>query len=446
MTPGEGRRPEWTCRCGQIRILRFPRCPRLDSSSRCSAPRRSHSRRSSRRAGPRPTETPSGSGFLAPSWRLRSSAPSWGSRSGGARRFVVAAGLLAPVSAARRGGSARGRPGPVGTAARGAGARRARVRCGGRGPARRRPAVPAARLRRARCGRRPQPRAGGTRGRRAALPDGRRQPAPRRRSRPRARLRRGPLRRLSRRAARAALPCAREGRRDLLASRGRPVDPDPAGVGHRGIRRCHGVHGAPGRSPRARGAGVGERSDRQPEARRGGRLARGAHAAAHPLRRPGVHRGTGRPGALGRPAPRAAGGVRGARRRRRRLRRRGDVLAQRALRAARRRRRRPRALAAPARARAPRRARSVHRVRRGAAALPPGPLRLLGPAPRLRAESGVRALDARRGAAGPAAGPGVRAAGVRAGAGAGAPGIRAPVSARPGPGASRPLRPSPRSC
>ena len=122
------------------------------------------------------------------------------------------------------------------------------------------------------------------------------------------------------------------------------------------LARIHGrdrVHGAPRRSRRARGAGVGGRADRQ---RRGSAEAAGWLAVLSP---PLIHYAglvfTEVPAALAlslglRLARRDA--ARGARGHRDRLRRGGDGLAQRALRAARRRGRRPRALAAPSRARA----------------------------------------------------------------------------------------------
>ena len=83
--------------------------------------------------------------------------------------------------------------------------------------------------------------------------------------------------------------------------------------------------------------------------------------------------------------------ARAGRRRRRRPRGGGPAVAERALRAARRPRGRARALAAPARARRSGRLAPAVVVRGGPARLPPGPLRLLGPAPRLRPPPRVRA-------------------------------------------------------
>ena len=111
---------------------------------------------------------------------------------------------------------------------------------------------------------------------------------------------------LPRRAARAALPRAGEGRGDLLAPRGRPVGPDPPRVGPGGLRGRHRLHGAPRGARRARGARVGARADRPRRAGRRGRLGVRALPAARPLRRPRVHGGAGGARPVVRPAARAA--------------------------------------------------------------------------------------------------------------------------------------------
>ncbi len=207
-------------------------------------------------------------------------------------------------TAARRGPPARRGAGALGAAVGGARARGRCARRGGSGRAGEARVVPAAGLRAPRGRGRPQPRRGGSAGRRAALPDGRGQPAPRLRRVARARLRRGPLRRVPRRAARAALPRPRPGRRDLLAARGGPLDPDPAGVGPRRLRGGHGLHGARRRARRARGARVGPRAHGSRRSRGRRRLAGRPHAAARSLRGARVHRGAGGTRAVAGAAPR----------------------------------------------------------------------------------------------------------------------------------------------
>ena len=141
-------------------------------------------------------------------------------------------------------GSLRAAPGRLGTGGRGDGGRRLGV-AAATGP------LPSAGLRRSRRGSGAHARAGRAGGRRAALPHGRREPPPRRGPLARPRLRRGPVHALPRRPARAPLPGAGQRRVDLLPPRRRPVGPDPPRVGPCRVRRCHGLHGAPGgaRSP-----------------------------------------------------------------------------------------------------------------------------------------------------------------------------------------------------
>ena len=177
-----------------------------------------------------------------------------------------------------------------------------------------------------------------------------------------------------------------------------------------GLRGRHRLHGAPGGARRARGARVGARADRPRRAGRCGRLGVRAVPAPRPLRRPRVHGGAGGARPVVRSPARAAAGPRARRRRGRRPRGGRPAVAQRPLRAARRPGGRARPVAAPARARRSRGPRAGRRVRGRAAGLPPGALRLLGPAARLRAPPGARALDTRRGPSRTAARPGVRPA------------------------------------
>ena len=127
-------------------------------------------------------------------------------------------------------------------------------------------------------------------------------------------------------------------------------------------------------------------------------------------------------------------GPRSGRRRGRRPRGGRPAVAERPLRAARRPGGRARPVAAPAGARRSRGPRAGRRVRGGAAGLPPGALRLLGPAARLRAPPGARALDTRGGPSRAAARPGVRPARVRPRPRARAAGLRVSLAARSTPG------------
>ena len=179
---------------------------------------------------------------------------------------------------------------------------------------------------------------------------------------------------------------------------------------------------------------MGARADRPRRARRRGRLGVRAVPASRPLRRPRVHGSAGGARPLVRPPAGAARGPRTRRRPGRRPRGGRPAVAQRPLRASRRPGGRARAVAAPEGARRGRDARAGGRVRGRAAGLPPGALRLLGPAARLRAPPGARPLLAGGGPPRAVARPGVRPPGVRARSRARAAGLRVSLAARPAAG------------
>ncbi len=236
-----------------------------------------------------------------------------------------------------------------------------------------------------------------------------------------------------RRAARAALPRAREGRGDLLAARGRSVGPDPAGVGAGGVCRRHRASWRSSRpswpSRSASGCATSPGATGWPRRRAGWRRSLRPSSTTPASSSPRCRRRSRFPFGLRRGRDEALG--------------RGGALAVGLAAAALpwlnvryaplgRRRDRPRALAesAPSRV-ATGRPGTGRRLRALACSSTTRSLRLLGPQPRVRSPTRARPVDPQGGASRPAARPGVRSPRLRPRARAGAPRSRVPLAARP---------------